>query len=42
LFCKLVGFVDLEIGCRGVVENQIDIESQQVGGTQEHVSFYLV
>jgi hypothetical protein len=42
LLGKLVRLVDLEIGRRGIVENQINIEPQQIGGPQEHVSFNLV
>ena len=37
----LVRLVDLEIGRGGVVEDQIDIEAEQVGGLEEHVAFDL-
>jgi hypothetical protein len=42
LLGKLVRLVDLEIGRRGILENQINIEPQQIGRPQEHVSFNLV
>jgi len=38
----LVRFVDPEIRCRGIIENQIDVEAQQVGAAQEHVAFDLI
>jgi hypothetical protein len=38
----LVGLVDLEIGRRGVVEDQVDVEAEQVGRPQEHVALDLL
>ncbi|HEX6010233.1 MAG TPA: hypothetical protein VFY87_00220 [Geminicoccaceae bacterium] len=34
----LVGLVDLAIGRGGVVEDQVNVEPEQVGGPQEHVA----
>jgi len=42
LLAVLVGFVDLEIRCGGVIEDKVDVEAQQVGAAQEHVALDLV
>jgi hypothetical protein len=42
LFGEFIGLVDLDIRCRGVIEDQIDIQPQQIGGAQEHIAFDLV
>ena len=34
--------VDLEVGGGGVIEDQIDIEAEQVGGVEEHITLDLV
>src|SRR4051812_30101956 len=38
----LVRFVDLEVGGGGIVEDQIDIEAEQIGGAQEHRALDLI
>ena len=38
----LVGFVDLEIGRGGVIEDKVNVEAQQVGAAQEHVALDLL
>ena len=35
----LVGIVALEVGGGGIVEDQIDIEAEQVGGFEEYLAF---
>ena len=38
----LVGFVDLEIGRGGVIEDKVNVEAQQIGAAQEHVALDLL
>ena len=38
----LVGCIGFEVGGGGVIEDQIDIEAEQIGGAQEHVALDLV
>jgi hypothetical protein len=35
----LVWLVDLEVSRSGVIEDQIDIEAEQVGGFEEYLAF---
>jgi hypothetical protein len=41
LLCVLIRFVDLEIGGARIVEDQIDIETEQVGGPKENLPLNL-
>lgn len=42
LLALLVGLIDFEVGGGGVVEDQVDVEPEQVGGLQEDVALDLL